>query len=213
MDAEEWVRIIAAALAGDRHAVERVVAALKPVIHARVTRVLLCCSLGRNVRQEVEDFSQGVFLSLFANSWRELRRWDPERGASLENFVGLVAKRHVISILRSRRQNPFTLETVDPDDPEPPGDAPDPLRRLVASEEQELLFERLRKRVTPLGWQMFHLLYVEELSVPEVMAKTEMSSDAVYAWRSRLGRLVDQLRRELSEPVSPPRIPPEDDEE
>lgn len=216
MDAEESVALVAAVLGGgdggDERAVERLVAVLRPVIQARAARTLLCCSAGRDVRQEVADLTQGVFLSLYKNGWRVLRRWEPGRGLSLENFVGLVAKRYVISVLRGRN-NPWKDELVDPADLDLHDDDPDALRRLTAREQQELLFARLREELSPKGWQMFHLLFVQELSVPEVMAATGLSPDAVYAWSSRLGRLLDKLKRELSDPSSPRRIPPEDDEE
>jgi len=45
---------------------------------------------GRDVRQEVADLIQEVFMALFADDARVLRSWQPERGLSLDNFVGLV---------------------------------------------------------------------------------------------------------------------------
>ena len=47
-------------------------------------------SAGRDIRQEVEDLSQEVFLQLFAEGGRVLATWQPERGLTLLNFVGLV---------------------------------------------------------------------------------------------------------------------------
>src|SRR5258707_14864714 len=91
---------------------------LTPVIHAGVARTLLArrslLAGGRNVREEVKDLSQDVFLALFADDARVLRSWQPERGLSLENFVGLVAERLAVSILRSQRRSPWSSDpTLD----------------------------------------------------------------------------------------------------
>ena len=44
---------------------------------------------------------------------------------------------------------------------------------------------------------MFQLLFVEEQDVEQVMAKTEMSRDAVYAWRSRLRKQARNIGQEM----------------
>src|SRR6185503_6782407 len=120
MDTEETVALVAGALAAARDqggrsrdglALERLVQLLTPVIQARVARTLYRRRWGRgggyNVRQDVEDLTQDVFLKLFANDGRVLRSWRQERGLSLENFIGLVAEFHTISYLRSGRRNPW----------------------------------------------------------------------------------------------------------
>ena len=72
-------------LAGDAASSRALVAALLPVVQARVARVLVRRrgGSGRDVRQEVEDLSQEVFAILFADGARVLRAWDPSRGLSL----------------------------------------------------------------------------------------------------------------------------------
>ena len=107
--------LVEQALAGDPAALNRLVAVLTPVIQARVAWTLLARRFrlagSRDVRQEVEDLCQDVFLALFARDCRVLRAWKPERGLSLENFVGLVAKCEVLSFLRSPRRNPRQEDT------------------------------------------------------------------------------------------------------
>ena len=82
-----------------------------------MARVLLrreSAGLGRDVRQELEDIAQEVFAALFADGARLLKMWSPERGLSLANFVGLLAEREAISILRSGRRSPWTEDpTLD----------------------------------------------------------------------------------------------------
>jgi RNA polymerase sigma-70 factor, ECF subfamily len=205
MTPEEIASLIRRALDGDPAAQNELVAMLTPVIQARVARTLLArrslLAGGRDLRQEVEDLSQDVFLALFDRDGRVLRSWQPERGLSLPNFVGLVAERQVLSFLRSGRRNPWKEEpsfTDDEIDIEAPDRNPE---EIVASRELlALLLDRLREEVSPLGWQLFDLLFVQELSQAEVQAASGLSADAVYAWRSRLRRVARRLLDEMSGP-------------
>jgi RNA polymerase sigma-70 factor (ECF subfamily) len=189
------------ALAGERSALRTVVGALTPVIQARVARILVrhrsAARGGRDIRQEVEDMTQDVFVALFDRDGRVLRSWDPERGLSLRGFVGLAAERHTLSRLRSPKRNPWTEEPVDGLEPAV-GDEQDPPEVGVVSRELfQQLADRLREELTPLGLHLFDLLYLEQQPVEAVCASAGMSPAAVYAWRSRLGkrlrRLVDEI--------------------
>ncbi|HEY2295483.1 MAG TPA: hypothetical protein VGM86_32670 [Thermoanaerobaculia bacterium] len=197
------------ALAGDRDALTRLVAVLTPVIQARVARTLRArrSHLGadRNGRQEVEDLTQEIFLSLFAREGHVLRSWQAERGLSLENFVGLVSQRHVMSFLRSGKRNPWKEEPVPAADLDRPAPGSDPEEDTASREQLRLLLERLREKLSPLGCHLFELLFVQELSVTETMASSGLSAGAVYAWKSRLGRLAQELLAELSGKAAPAR--------
>ena len=52
---------------------------------------------------------------------------------------------------------------------------------------------------------MFELLFVQDLSQAEVEAVSGLSTDAVYAWRSRLRHLARKLRAEMSGSGAPAR--------
>ena len=216
MDREDSADLVQRALAGDQTAQTQLVAELTPVVQARVAHTLLAhrsrLGSGRDVRQEVEDRSQDVFLSLFTRDGHILRSWQAERGLSLENFVGLVAERQVVSFLRSGKRNPWKEDPSPAEDLDTtaPGHSPE---EVAASREQlSLLLERLREELSPLGHQIFVLLFVREMSVPETMAASGLSADAVYAWRSRLRRVAQQLLAELSGKPSPPRKTQEEDD-
>src|SRR6185295_1197582 len=209
MDAEDTCALVRDALAGDQDALTRLVAVLTPVIQARVARPLLArqpyLGPGRNVRQEVEDQTQDVFLSLFEKDGRVLRSWEAERGLSLENFVGLVAERHVVSSLRSGKRNPWKEEPVLLEDLDGASPDRDPEKVTAIRELLRLVLERLREELSPLGRHLFELLFVHELSVPETMAASGLSADAVYAWRSRLRHLAQEILAELSGKSAPAR--------
>lgn len=203
MSSDDTADLLGHALTGDAAALTRLVALLTPVIQARVARTLLArrfrLAEGRDVRQEVEDLSQEVFLALFSRGGRVLRAWEPERGLSLENFVGLVAERQVLSFLRSSRRNPWPEETSFADeelDAETVDRGPE---EIAASREHlALLLDRLREELSPLGWRLFQLLFIQELSQAEVEVASGLSADAVYAWRSRLRRMARKLLAEMS---------------
>jgi len=202
MDHEDSAGQVQRALAGDQTALNRLVAGLTPVVQARVARTLLSrrsrLGSGRDIRQEVEDMSQEVFLALFAKDAHILRSWQAERGLSLENFVGLVAERQVVSFLRSGKRNPWKEDPTEMEELDAPAPGLGPEEVTASREQLSLLLERLRETLSPLGYQIFVLLFVRELSVAETMAATGLSADAVYAWRSRLRRQARQLLAELS---------------
>lgn len=202
MDHEDSADLVHRALAGDPTALTRLVAGLTPVVQARVARTLLArrsrLGGGRDVRQEVEDLAQEVFLSLFSRDGRVLRAWDSERGLSLENFVGLVAERQVVSFLRSGKRNPWKEDPTAAEELEAAAPDQSPEQVTASREQLGLLLDRLREEVSPLGWRLFDLLFVRELSLPEVRAESGLSDDAVYAWRSRLRRLARRMLHEMS---------------
>jgi RNA polymerase sigma factor (sigma-70 family) len=207
---EETADLIRRALTGDPTALTELVAVLTPVIQARVARTLLArrhrLAGGRDVRQEVEDLCQDVFLTLLSRDAHVLRSWQTERGLSLESFVGLVAERRVLSFLRSGRRNPwkedpsFTAEELETEAPES-----GPEEIAAGREHLSLLLDRLREELSPLGRRLFELLFVQELSQTEVQAASGLSADAVYAWRSRLRRLAHKLLAEMSGNAPPAR--------
>jgi RNA polymerase sigma-70 factor (ECF subfamily) len=194
-------RTLEGALAGDIGAIRALVAHLTPVIHARVARALLrgrAGSRNRDLNEEVTDLTQDVFLSLFADGATLLRAWDPARGLSLTNFVGLVAERQATSAMRSGRKNPFREKAATYDElVEQSGTEAGPAPRV----ESRILFDtivvRLKGELSAQGQRIFALLFIEERSVEAIGTELGMTADAVYAWRSRLLKTVRRLMTEL----------------
>ncbi|HKH47393.1 MAG TPA: hypothetical protein VKM72_22275 [Thermoanaerobaculia bacterium] len=188
-------------MAGDEDALTRLVQELTPVIQSRVARGLLLrrtgASAGRNIRQEVEDLTQDIFLVLFADGGKVLRSWQPERGLSLLNFVGLVAERQTASILRSGKRSPWKDDPTLPESFEQASPESGPEEITASREQLKLLLHRLTEELSPLGRQLFDLLFLRELPCEEVIRQTGMTPDAVYAWRSRLRRLARRLLDEI----------------
>ena len=201
------------AVAGDRAAVRSLVAELRPILQARAARALLRrrhAARDRDARQELHDLVQQVFLVLFADSGRVLKQWDEQRGLSFANFVGLVTEREIASILRRRRRDPWGEDPTEVEDLARIGGTDrghetqvisrDLLRRLVSS---------VKARLSDRGLELFHWIILEDRSVEEVCALAGMTPDAVYAWRSRLARLLRELAAEiLSDQEASQRSPP-----
>jgi RNA polymerase sigma factor (sigma-70 family) len=191
------------ALAGDRRALATFVAALTPVIQARVVRALVrrrSSADGRDVRQEMEDMTQDVFSALFAHGGHALRAWDPARGLSLANFVGLVADRQVATILRSGRKNPWRDRPEELDALEAAAlPVPDAEPQLESRSALERLLDRMREALSPRGLELFQRLYVEEEPIDDVARAMGMTREAIYAWRNRVGKLLRAFAAEIRE--------------
>ncbi|HKI04366.1 MAG TPA: hypothetical protein VKK31_20480 [Thermoanaerobaculia bacterium] len=189
----------------------RLVRRLTPVIQSRVARGLLLRRMGmaasRNVRQEVDDLTQDIFLVLFDKDGKVLRSWKPELGLSLLNFVGLVAERQTASALRSGKKSPWKEDPTLPEDFEQAAQESGPEEITASREQVRLLRHRLTEELSPLGRHLFDLLFLRELQLEEVIRQTGMSADAIYAWKSRLRRLARRLLEETSENRLDPRRP------
>ncbi len=192
--------LLGSALEGDAAALETLARALRPAIQAEVVRVLARSrgsARGRDLRQEVDDFVQEVWLGLFANDARELRRWRPEM-APLTAYVRGIAFCDAISRVRSRTRSPFTEDPTLPEDLAPvPKSEPSPETKAISRDLLHRLIEAVRADLGPRGAAVFELLVLREQPVELVCASLEMSEDAVYAWKSRITKLARRLRDEL----------------
>lgn len=197
MDSERELRD--RALSGDSVAVRKLVATVLPVVQVRIARVLSRrARTARDLRQEVEDFAQEVFATLFEENGRVLRAWDAERGLSLASFCGLIAEREASSILRSGRRSAWKEHATEMNDLEDAvGVGPDAEVGIASRDQLRRLTERLRDELSPRGLELFHRLIVNEEEVEAICESTGMTPAALYAWRSRLGKLARKIATEL----------------
>lgn len=190
------------ALAGDSGAMNVLVRGIAPTIQSRIAYALLRrhgAAKGRNVRQELEDLVQETFAELYAHDGRALRAWDPARGHSFLGFVGFLAERQVAQTMRRSKRNPWTEDpTMDETLIPLSGVTESPENEVAGRQILERLGDQLRAQLSPLGWNYFHQIYVDGREIEAVSKDSGASIDAIYAWRSRLGRLLKKLLRELS---------------
>jgi len=185
-------------LRGDSEATRALVDDLTPVIQSRAARAVLRRRergvYRRDIAQEVEELTQEVFLVLFADDGRVLRAWNPARGLSLRNYVGMVAEREISDILQSGRRRPWN-ERRTPEEPTEAelGTCPGPEDRIAAKELYTRVIARLREELSPKGFELFEMLLVDGCAVDDACAATGMTREAIYAWRSRLPKIVRRI--------------------
>jgi RNA polymerase sigma factor (sigma-70 family) len=192
---------------------------LTPVVQARIGRALVAWARGHGrdrIREEVADMTQDVLAALFASDGRLLRSWDVQKGLSLENFAGLVARRYALSALRTNKRNPFTEDaTLESEFDELNLEAPSHEGAVMSRDLLRQVFGSLDAKLSPLGRTLFQALFIDQLEVSELMLQTGLSRDAVYAWRSRLTKLLrleyrgaESALRDSSPSAPPPSSPP-----
>jgi RNA polymerase sigma-70 factor (ECF subfamily) len=79
-------------------------------------------------------------------------------------------------------------------------DAKNPEVRAISRQALQGLLDRLRGELSPKGFDVFVRLYVEEQSIETVSGDLGMTADALYAWRTRLSKLVRTLAAEADAP-------------
>jgi len=186
------------ALEGSPQELRCLIDSLMPVVQSRTARALARYRpAARDSRQEQADLVQEVFAALFEQQGRVLRQWDPARGLSLRNFVGLVSQRTLGGLLRSGRRTPWpddpteqdTLERLD-------ALSYDPAPNIESRDELEMLLDRLMQELSPRSLELFHRLCVCQEEVRDVASSMGMTEQAVYAARSRLEKLARKLAEE-----------------
>ena len=111
--------LLARVLAGERAAVQTFVVRITPVLRRALTGYLLRQrgrSLGRDVRQEVDDLVQHTWMMLFDQRGKALSAWDPDKGRSLPVFLARFALFQAASRLRTDKQSPWTEAPMDDGD-------------------------------------------------------------------------------------------------
>jgi RNA polymerase sigma factor (sigma-70 family) len=201
---DETLTLVHQAAHGNPRAEKALIERITPILRARATQALTRRGHGRggrrDVRQEVEDLVQMVFSVLFANHGKLFFEWDPERGKSFDNYVGMIADSRIASTLRTHH-GLWPDEPTEADDLESSAerhsDIPlDPEAEVRSREELAWLLDRVRKAVTQRVYEVFVLLYVEEKSAEEVSELAGISVENVYAYKSRLSKLARRIAEE-----------------
>lgn len=191
--------LVNAALARDPAACRMLIARLAPVVRQRVAKMLLHAARrgGRTPSPaDVDDLANDVFVVLFDRDGRVLRAWDPQRGLSLRNFVGLVAQREAAAILRSGRRSAWAEDPTS-EDVTLDGEVPTPEREAAAREELALVLVHLRERLSPRGQLLFEALFCDNQGAAQVCERFGMTPNALYSFRNRLQSLVVEIQTQL----------------
>jgi RNA polymerase sigma-70 factor (ECF subfamily) len=181
-------------MGGDANALAILMESVAPVVRVRVARALARRARGRSTVNEVDDLVQDTYAMLFRDGARALRAWDPDRGLSFLGFVGLLAERSVGMALRTNKREPWLEEPTTDDSLAMLCDA---TARLEARDELRHLLARARSRLSGAGWSYLNWLVLEHRPVHEIARLAGTTPDAIYTWRTRIKRLLLEIRSEL----------------
>lgn len=189
-------------LAGEHAAVTEFVTTVTPILRRALAGYLVRQrgrALGRNVRQEVDDLVQQVYLALFEHDGRALRAWRPDGGRSLEVFVARFALFQAASILRTGKLSPWTESPMDEADLMGLAalQALDPLAGLDERQLVARLRERLQAELSAADLHLFHALYVDDRDVDGLCQELGINEPALYQRKRRLRQRVLQILEEL----------------
>lgn len=194
--------LITEAQRGSARAAKILTERLSPVIHARVRRVL-ARSFGRSPVVDATDLANEVWLSLVADGWRRLLAHDPERGASLEGYVGILAEHEALNRLehlraakRGGKERHVDAEEAD----RVPARGGTPEEVLVASELAERLEHHLAGALPERGRLILRYLYTDGRSADEVAEILGVEKQVVYNWQHKIRQLA---RTFLARPDAP----------
>jgi DNA-directed RNA polymerase specialized sigma24 family protein len=105
----------------------------------------------------------------------------------------------VIGVLRSKRRNPYSEEPLATESLDERIGEPSIDGRADARANLSRIYERLEQRLDERGLMLFHMLYVEQRSVEEVCELSSMTRDAVYAWRFRFKKILNEIKSEAAQ--------------
>jgi RNA polymerase sigma factor (sigma-70 family) len=189
-------QLVLGALAGQPAARRQLAGRLLGPIQREVVAVLrrAAAASGRDPRQEAQELTQDVLVTLLERDGQELRRWEPARGRSLESFVRLVARRRVARILGQRRGNPWASDPVDPQTTDAElSDDTDLLHRMEERSMLGRVLDHLYAQMSPRDTELFQALFVDERDPQEVADALGMTRGAVNAWSYRARKLARKL--------------------
>jgi DNA-directed RNA polymerase specialized sigma24 family protein len=199
--------LVESALGGDAAATRALVERLVPAIEARVTYALSRYKRREQVAQVAPDLTQHVFLMLFEQNGRRLRAWQADLGASLSTFVGLIAEREVIAVLRRPRRNPWTEAPTEHDElARRVGVGGDEEAHVANRQLLDAVLDRTLARLDERGLVLFQRLVVEEADCGEVAREMKMTLAALYMWKSRFAKLAQEIADEIHQEPSRSRL-------
>ncbi len=186
--------LIAAYLAGEPDAGDRIVAAFGGVVRDAIGRFL---AMRLRTRLDlVDDLTHEVFLALFAEGGRKLRTYAGRHGCSFGGWLKVVAVRLTIDRLRREAR----LVPLDDDTPRMlelrrtlRTDAPGPEEAMQGVEAAERLAQALAE-LGPKDRLLAELHLIRGRSLDDVASVLGVTINAAYVRKSRV---LDRLRRTL----------------
>ena len=153
----------------------------------------------RSTLYDAHDLVQEVWVRLLSNGCRILNKYDSERGASLEYYVSLVARREANNLLRrekhDRRENNLMDKHVVNNMDEYIGTIPEPI--MEARDSVSRLSDWLTSNgISRHGIDILHSTMNSESPV-EIAGRLGVTIQIVYNWQHRIRTLSRVFRRHV----------------
>jgi RNA polymerase sigma factor (sigma-70 family) len=152
--------------------------------------------VGRTVRKYtsdidssvIDDLSQEVFVSLFENDRRRLRLFEGRNGCPLRAWLRVIAMRTTVSRMRRwKKYAQLPNEDTDRGSTRLVDEGPTATQMLAAqddlSRKQKLI--NLASSLAPEDRELIEMIYVHEMSVPEISKALRIRRGALYMRKNR----------------------------
>lgn len=169
-------------------------------------RLIYGVSLKAGLSQdEAFDVVQETILSV-AKQWKKGQRYDPNRG-SFKTWLMNITRWRIADQFRKKQRNPAAMNQAG-GTPDGDGgfrstatferlegeDGEETLERIWENEWKfnlsEVAIERVRKRVSPKQFQIFHAYVIKDWGVARVKKELGVSQSQVYLAKHRVGGLI-----------------------
>ena len=130
-------------------------------------------------KDDLEDYHNTIFLSLFENDYKKLRQFKGKNGCSLKSWIRVVAVRKILDSLRTQKKN------LSIDDLPEFVDHDFHLQELLEKKQNKKLLAKGLETLKPRD-RMFMKLHIEKgLSVSETSSVMGITTGSAYLLKHR----------------------------
>lgn len=177
-----------------------------PIETERITSAIAACIgrlrlANRSALYDAHDLVQEVWVRLLSNGCSILNKYNADRGASLEYYVSMVARREAGNLLRKekaeRRGGYLIAESGEKDMDEFIGTIPEPI--LEARDSMSKLSSWITSKGIPKkGMEIFHSTANREAPV-DIANQLGVPLQIVYNWQHRIRELSRLFKKKMDD--------------
>jgi RNA polymerase sigma-70 factor (ECF subfamily) len=195
---QEELRLLSRVLEGSTPARTRFFLRYTNVVEARVRQILRRAGSWIS-EDDIQDMVSEIWLSLFEDDMRPLRRFDPERQIKVATWIGLLARNKTIDKLRTSHLG----RTVSIDEKEgtrePASNRPLPTEEVERREQQSLAVQAM-EQLSQEERRFMKAWYVEDREPEELASDFNIAIGTVYSRRFKIQAKLAKAIRRLSRP-------------
>ena len=189
--------LIQRAKKGEPQATRILVERLMPIVQARVHRRLMRTQGQKIGPHDRDDLVQEIWLALVKDDLRALAAYDPERGATLEGYVGMISEREIGNIrqreldAQKRKTNRLSIAVDQIDFVARSADSPE--ANLEGRRMSEALGSFLEERLPPRGRLICRYVYGDQTPIERIAEVLGVSRQVIYNWQHRIRQLASEF--------------------